>query len=303
MSWESGVWSREFLLQAPCSRLLTNTGGGNVNTNKKISRKEFLKIGATATAALAVAELVKPAPAEAAKTRPKHRYAMVIDLARCIGCEACTVACKVEHNVPVVSPKELSRRIQWTEVYFKEKGEYPYVRTELNPRPCQQCDNPPCVSVCPVGATYKDKDNGLVLQRYERCIGCRYCAIACPYGARYFNWGKPNYGGELRSQAYNQDAHPQIQKRYKGIMEKCTFCVERLDRLEAKAEKEGRSITDEELHLVCTCVNTCMGRARHMGDLNNPDSIVSKLARSSRAFISLEELGTHPKVIYLKELA
>ena len=266
----------------------------------KVSRKDFLKLGAAAGAALAVSDLIKPRLAQAAKTTPKHRYAMVIDLARCIGCEACTVACKVEHNVPA-SPKNLKHRIEWTEVYFKEEGKYPYVRTKINPRPCQQCENPPCVGVCPVGATYQDKERGLVLQRYERCIGCRYCATACPYGARYFNWSKPKWRGKERQEALNPDPHPQIKKRITGIVEKCTFCVERLDRLEAKAEKEGRKINDEELHLLCTCVNTCMTRARHLGDLNDPDSTVSKLARSGRAMYSLEELGTHPKVIYLKE--
>lgn len=268
---------------------------------KNLSRKDFLKLSAAGVAALAVSNIPKPVLAATAKNKPKHRYTMVIDLSRCIGCESCTVSCKVEHNVPVASARELARRIQWTEVSFQEKGESPYVKIGLNPRPCMHCENPPCVTVCPVGATYQDKDRGLVLQRYERCIGCRYCAIACPYQARYFNWSKPDYGGKLMEQALNPDPHPQVTKRYRGIIEKCTFCVERLDRLEAKAEKEGRSLTDEELHLVCTCVNTCMGRARHFGDLNDPNSTVSKLARSGRAFHLMEELGTEPKVIYLRE--
>lgn len=273
------------------------------HAKRKMFRKEFLKIGAVSAAALAVNSVTKTVFAlNSSKPKLKHRYAMVIDLARCIGCEACTVSCKIEHNVAITSPKELARRIQWTEVYFlREKGKYPYVNTEIDPRPCMHCENPPCVSVCPVGATYQDKERGLVLQRYERCIGCRYCTTACPYGARYFNWSKPDYGGKLREAALNPDPHPQIKKRYKGIVEKCTFCVERLDRLEAKCEKEGRAIRDEELHHICTCMNTCMGRARYFGDLNDPESTVSKLARSGRAFRLLEELGTEPKVIYLRE--
>ena len=218
-----------------------------MSQNDEHSRREILKMAAAAGAALAVSDLVKPKQAQAKETKPKRRYAMVIDLARCIGCEACTVSCKVEHNVSVASPKELARRIQWTEVYFlREKGKYPYVNIDMDPRPCMHCENPPCVSVCPVGATYQDKERGLVLQRYERCIGCRYCATACPYGARYFNWSKPDYGGKLREAALNPDPHPQIKKRYRGIVEKCTFCVECLDRLEAKAEKENRAIRDEE---------------------------------------------------------
>ena len=276
-----------------------------MSQNDKYSRREILTkgltLGALTLSPLAVSDLVKPKQAQAKETKPKHRYGMVIDLARCIGCEACTVSCKVEHNVSIASPKELARRIEWTEVYFlREKGEYPYVNIDMDPRPCMHCEHPPCVEVCPVGATYQDKDRGLVLQRYERCIGCRYCTTACPYGARYFNWSKPDYGGKLREAALNPDPHPQIKKRYKGIVEKCTFCVERLDRLEAKAEKEGRAIRDEELHHICACVKTCMGRARHFGDLNDPESTVSKLARSGRASRLLEELGTEPKVIYLK---
>lgn len=270
--------------------------------NKTLSRKDFLRLTAAAGAALAVSNIPKATMAMPVKNKPKHRYAMVIDLARCIGCEACTVSCKVEHNVAIASPKELARRIQWTEVYFfKDRGNYPYVKSDIDPRPCMHCEKPPCVEVCPVGATYRDKDRGLVLQRYERCIGCRYCTTACPYGARYFNWSKPDYGGKLREEALNPDPHPQVKKRYKGIVEKCTFCVERLDRIEAKAEKERRSITDDELHNICTCVRTCMGRARHFGDLNDPNSTVSTLARSGRAFRLLEELGTEPKVIYLRE--
>jgi len=270
-------------------------------TKVKLKRKDFLKLTAAASAVLAISTIPKTAIAKPAETKPKHRYTMVIDLARCIGCEACTVACKVEHNVPVVSPKEIAKRIQWTEVYFKEKGKYPNVKIDLNPRPCMHCENPPCVPVCPVKATYQDKDRGLVLQRHERCKGYGYCIAACPYGARYFNWSEPSFGGRLREQALNPDPHPQVRKRRKDIVEKCTFCVERLDRLEAKCESEGRPISDKELHLVCTCVNTCMGRARHFGDLNDPDSIVSKLARSPRAFHMLEESGTKPKVVYLKE--
>ena len=275
---------------------------------KKLSRKDFLKltasVGAAAGAALAVSDLINPLSAGAKEeAKQKHRYAMVIDLTRCIGCEACSVACKVEHNVPPAPGEDVSRRIQWTEVSFHERGDYPYVKTDLNPRPCFHCENPPCVRVCPTGATYQDKERGLVLQRYERCIGCRYCALACPYSARYFNWKKPEWRSKEREQALNPDPHWGIKKRYKGIIEKCTFCVERLDRLEAKAELEGRSLTDKELHLVCTCVNTCMGRARHFGDLNDPDSTVSKLVRSGRAFRFHEDLGTEPKVYYLNDVS
>lgn len=273
----------------------------NEMVKKKYSRKDFLKFSAATGAALAVSDLAKPAVLRADAAKPKRRYTMVIDLARCIGCEACTVACKVEHNVPVVHPKDIANRIQWTEVFFNEKGKYPNVKIDLNPRPCMQCENPPCVPVCPVNATYRDEDRGIVLQHHDKCKGYGYCIPACPYNARYFNFSEPYYGGKLREEALNPDPHPQVRKRRKNIVEKCTFCVERLDRLEAKAEKEGRPIKDEELRLICACVETCMGRARHMGDLNDPNSLVSKLAASPRAFHMSEEFGTKPRVIYLRE--
>src|SRR3990167_3933120 len=132
----------------------------------KMNRRDFLKLGAAAGAALAVSNISKTATAMPVKNKTRHRYAMVIDLARCIGCEACSVACKVEHNVPPAAAEEIARRIQWTEVSFHEKGGFPYVKTDLNPRPCFHCENPPCVKVCPTGATYQDKERGLVLQRY-----------------------------------------------------------------------------------------------------------------------------------------
>ena len=122
------------------------------------------------------------------------RWGMVIDLDKCTACQACTVACLAENNVPVTEPEEaaLGRAIFWQEVMVELEGEYPHVRARFIPRPCQHCDRPPCIKVCPVRATYKDEE-GLVLQRYERCIGCRYCAVACPYGVRYFNWYEPQW--------------------------------------------------------------------------------------------------------------
>lgn len=205
------------------------------------------------------------------------RWGMVIDLDRCVACQACTAACRAENNVAFAGPEEsdLGRAIFWHEVLAQVEGEYPNVRGTFIPRPCMHCDNPPCVRVCPVGATYQNED-GLVLQRYERCIGCRYCMVACPYAVRYFNWRAPQWPDGM-----DRYRNPDIPIRPKGIVEKCTFCEHRLP--------------------VPACNQACPGNARFFGDLDDPDSVVSQLARSPRAFRLLEDLGTEPKVYYLRE--
>jgi molybdopterin-containing oxidoreductase family iron-sulfur binding subunit len=157
--------------------------------------------------------------------------------------------------------------------------------------------------VCPVQATYID-DEGLVRQNYDRCIGCRFCTVACPYGVRYFNWHKPTWDGEL-AEANNPDRlegpgsleGPAV--RPLGVVEKCTFCIHRLHKARARAEAEGRELRPEDY--VPACVETCTGKARFFGDLDDPHSIVSQFEQSPRAFRLLEDVGTHPKVIYLRE--
>ena len=233
------------------------------------------------------------------------RWGMVIDLDRCTACEACIVACRVENNVPMSDPEELpmGRAIFWNEFFATVEQHDGIPHLHAYPRPCQQCDNPPCVAVCPVEATYRDAD-GRVLVRYDRCIGCRYCMVACPYGARYFNWFESPFArGEEAS--WNPDAYfdekgyavgPQA--RPKGVVEKCTFCVHRIER----AKAEGRPIgSDAPDGVVPACVQTCPAFAMTFGDLDDPTTSVSRLAASKRAFRLLEELGTRPKVSYLSE--
>ena len=205
------------------------------------------------------------------------RWGMVIDLDRCAACQACTAACRAENNVAFAGPEssELGRAIFWHEVLSEVEGEYPNVRGTFIPRPCMHCENPPCVRVCPVGATYQNEE-GLVLQRYERCIGCRYCMVACPYAVRYFNWSTPEW-----PEGMDRYLNPDVPVRPKGIVEKCTFCAHRLP--------------------VPACNQACPGNARSFGDLDDPDSVVSQLARGPRAFRLLEDLGTEPKVYYLRE--
>jgi len=263
---------------------------------EKIDRRKLLKVAGTGMVLAAFDALLTKVHAEDVLPKPgtKKRYALIIDLRRCIGCEACTVACKMENNTPADYSRKPGRKISWNEVLFKEEREYPYPDRNFWPRPCFHCEKPSCVNVCPTGATYQDKERGLVLQRYERCIGCRYCGVACPYGARYFNWSKPHWPKE-REGTFN----PEVETRSKGIVEKCTFCIHKIKEAEEKAKRENREIKDGEI--VPACNLTCMGKARSFGDLNDPESEVSKQVRSGRAYRLEEHLGNEPKVFYLKE--
>jgi menaquinone reductase, iron-sulfur cluster-binding subunit len=239
------------------------------------------------------------------------RWAMVIDLDKCVACQGCSIACRQENNTPAVDPEQaaMGRAVRWNEVFPypvndpEAYGEYPNVTTRYIARPCMHCDNPPCTKVCPVQATYRDAE-GSVRQDYNRCIGCRFCTVACPYGVRHFNWEAPSWGPELARHltpdAVSVDGSlegPAV--RPKGVVEKCTFCIHRRHRAHEKAKAEGRPLRAEDY--LPACVETCTARARYFGDLDDPGSTVSKLAQSTRAFRLLPEVGTHPKVIYLRE--
>jgi len=221
------------------------------------------------------------------------KYGFVVDLSRCMGCRACVEACKVENNT--------AQGVFWMHVFRFEEGRYPNVNLAFVPRPCMHCDNAPCVKVCPVGARYKRED-GLVLTDYERCIGCRYCEVACPYGVNYFNWKIPadNYYIDWKSEGnpvqvippYRnpdfQEKYGKEQRRvagggqYVGVVEKCTWCVHRI-----------------ENGLKPACVTNCPVSALRFGDLADPESDVSKLLVRNRWSRLLEERGTEPRVYYI----
>jgi molybdopterin-containing oxidoreductase family iron-sulfur binding subunit len=236
---------------------------------------------------------------------------MVIDLDKCVACQGCSIACRFENNTPAVKPDQavLGRAILWNDVFplpvnsTEETGDYPNVRTRYLTRPCMHCENPPCIKVCPVQATFKD-DEGLVRQNYERCIGCRLCTVACPYGVRYFNWYAPEWEGSF-SEYHNPDRvegkgsleGPAI--RPLGVVEKCTFCIHRLQKVRAQAVAENRDFRPDEY--IPACVQTCTGKARFFGNMDDPNSSVALLSQSQRSFRLLEDVGTHPQVIYLKE--
>lgn len=225
------------------------------------------------------------------------RWGMVIDLDKCTACQACTVACRAENNVPFAGPREsaLGRAIFWNELIIFMKGDYPNTRITYIPRPCMHCDNPPCTKVCPVNATNRNAE-GIVTQIPERCIGCRLCMCACPYSARSFNWDHPQWPEPMEKQH-----NPDVAVRPKGVVEKCLFCIHRLQKAKYEARKDGRKLRDEDVVRLPACCQTCPAGARVFGNLSDPDSTVFRLARSPRAFRLLEELGTHPKVIHLQE--
>lgn len=223
------------------------------------------------------------------------KWGMVIDLNRCTGCQACVVACKAENNVPFSTPEIENRRriISWMSVLTTLEGTYPEIKERFLPRPCMHCEKPPCVKVCPVGATYKN-DEGIVAQVYSRCIGCRYCTNNCPYTLKYFNYFQPQWPQEMRD-----SLNPDVSCRQVGVVEKCTFCHHRLQKAKEKARVEKRPMKEEDY--VPACVETCPTEALKFGDLGDPRSQVTLLSKSPRAFRLLEELGTEPKVYYLTE--
>lgn len=224
------------------------------------------------------------------------RWGMVIDLDKCTACQACVVACKVENNVPISSPKDAAegRVMMWMELLTEIEGEFPHFeKIRYFPRPCMHCDNPPCTKVCPTKATYKN-DEGLVAQIYGQCIGCRYCANNCPYTVKSFNWYKPEWPEEMQ-----HGFNPDVSVRPKGVVEKCTFCHHRLIKAEEAAKAEGRALRAGDY--VPACVQTCPSKAMYFGDLDDENSTVWRLSRDTRAFKLLEDLGTQPKVTYLSE--
>jgi Fe-S-cluster-containing dehydrogenase component len=222
-----------------------------------------------------------------------HRWGMAVDLDRCTGCEACVVACHAENNIATAGPEEAARgrARHWIRIERYWEGAFPDVQVKFRPVLCQQCDNAPCEPVCPVYATYHNPE-GLNVQVYNRCIGTRYCANACPYTVRFFNFFNPVWEKPLQLQL-----NPDVSVREVGVMEKCTFCVQRIKAAEIRAEAQGRAIGDGEFQPAC--VQACPPGALVFGDLDDPESEVSRLARSQRGHKLLEELGTLPKITYL----
>ena len=231
------------------------------------------------------------------------QWGMAIDADRCTGCQACVVACQSENNIPINEEEHFNQRraIQWIRIERYWEGEFPDVKARFVPILCQHCADAPCEPVCPVYATYHNPE-GLNVQVYNRCIGTRFCANGCPYQVRFFNFWEPAWPDSLKNQL-----NPDVTVRSRGIMEKCTFCVQRIRRSSREAEAEGRVLEDGAREANPACVNACPTDALVFGDFKNPDSKVSKMKEKElgdhgRGYHMLESLGTHPSVVYLKKV-
>ncbi|MBI4234284.1 MAG: 4Fe-4S dicluster domain-containing protein, partial [Chloroflexi bacterium] len=183
---------------------------------------------------------------------------------------------------------------EWIHIERYWEGEYPNVKARFIPILCQQCENAPCEPVCPVYATYHNNE-GLNVQVYNRCVGTRYCAVNCPYQVRFFNYWEPVWPESLREQL-----NPDVTVRSRGIMEKCTFCVQRIRRAEREAKRDGRIPQDGDFQPAC--VQACPTGTLVFGNIHDPTSRVALLAKDKRRYRLLEEMGTEPNVVYLKKV-
>jgi molybdopterin-containing oxidoreductase family iron-sulfur binding subunit len=230
---------------------------------------------------------------------PDYRWGMTIDLDSCTGCGACSAACAVENNTPTIGELAVrqGREMHWLRIerYVEHEGDE--IESRNVPMLCQHCGAAPCESVCPTFATYHN-DEGLNVMVPNRCIGTRYCGNNCPYKARRFNYWP--YDRMIR-EPENLGLNPDVTVRSKGVMEKCTFCVQRISAAKDKAAAEGRKVRDGDV--VTACQQACPAQAIHFGNHKDPESQVSVLRRDDRAYWILHHLNTRPAVTYLQALS
>ena len=246
-----------------------------------------------------------------------EKWGMVVDLDTCIGCQACVVACQSENNIPINEESHYKQRrpIEWIRIERYWEGEFPNIKARFIPVMCQHCSNAPCEPVCPVFATYHNQE-GLNVQVYNRCIGTRFCANNCPYHVRFFNFWEPAWPESLKNQL-----NPDVTVRSRGIMEKCTFCVQRIRRVKREGRRDGEQVEDGDRGLNPACVNACPTDTLVFGDISDvmeaqhtgepmpaePKSragkmIAKEFQEDGRGYSLFEDLGTRPNVVYLKKV-
>ena len=229
-------------------------------------------------------------------TNNSYKWGMNIDLDKCVGCQACVLACQAENNVAFNTKErvENGRNMSWIRVERYWEGEFPDVKARFIPIMCQQCDNAPCEPVCPVFATFHNSE-GLNVQVYNRCVGTRYCANGCPYLVRYFNYWEPVWPEEFRNHL-----NPDVTVRTRGIMEKCSFCIQRIRKGVRNSKREGRRVADGEI--TTACQDACPTEAIVFGDISDSETKVSQLRNNERYYILLAHLKTEPSVAYLAKI-
>jgi molybdopterin-containing oxidoreductase family iron-sulfur binding subunit len=260
-------------------------------------------------------QLGRPLPAPANEDRPSlmpasvrpgdgHAWGMVIDTSVCIGCNACVLSCQAENNVPVVGPEQVAmgRDMHWIRVDAYDFGSANNPQLGFQPVPCMHCEHAPCEPVCPVAASVHDSE-GLNGQVYNRCIGTRFCEANCPYKVRRFNFFGYADGEEYRNlgaESYRGQKNPEVTVRARGVMEKCTYCVQRISGARRSAERENRPLGVDEVQTACQ--NACPTRAISFGDLNQPDAEINSKKADPRRYALLGHLGTRPRTTYLADV-
>jgi len=230
---------------------------------------------------------------------PNQKWGMVIDLSACTGCSACVIACQSENNIPVVGPERIAegRGMQWIRIDRYYEGDAREPKVLHQPMLCQHCDNAPCEIVCPVNATTHSPD-GLNQMTYNRCVGTRYCSNNCPFKVRRFNFFDYT---SMKTEPEILVFNPEVTVRPRGVMEKCTFCIQRIQNARQNAKLESREIRDGEIQTACSAA--CPANAIVFGNLNDPQSRVAKLMQTNRKYRLLEDLGIRPSVTYLADIS